>query len=128
MGNVPAKITGRYQSYDINTPDQLTPPMPQIKKNNYPEINKSNENLEKNQMNNFYKQKRVPDDQTIESNSKFDQDDTQDNDEKDDHVDENGNCVIIMFFIGFKILIDKSFLDNIENHVEKKENSVDVMY
>ena len=28
MGNMPAKLTGRYQSYDINTPDQITPPIP----------------------------------------------------------------------------------------------------
>ncbi|CAF0709278.1 unnamed protein product [Brachionus calyciflorus] len=25
MGNIPAKITGKYQSYDINTPSHLTP-------------------------------------------------------------------------------------------------------
>lgn len=28
MGNVPAKITGKYQSYDINNSDQFTPTMP----------------------------------------------------------------------------------------------------
>lgn len=28
MGNIPAKITGKYQSYDINTPSHLTPPIP----------------------------------------------------------------------------------------------------
>ena len=28
MGNIPAKITGKYQSYDINTPGHLTPSMP----------------------------------------------------------------------------------------------------
>jgi len=27
MGNIPAKITGKYQSYDINTPTHMTPPM-----------------------------------------------------------------------------------------------------
>jgi len=32
MGNVPAKITGKYQSYDINTPNQLTPSMPQTRR------------------------------------------------------------------------------------------------
>ena len=95
MGNVPAKITGRYQSYDINTPDQLTPPMPQIRKNNYPELNKSNENFEKNQIDNFYKQKRVPEDKSIESSSKTDQNEsTQNNEEKANHEDEDGNDLI----------------------------------
>ncbi|RNA15614.1 hypothetical protein BpHYR1_018224 [Brachionus plicatilis] len=28
MGNIPAKITGRYQSYDINRPSLSTPPIP----------------------------------------------------------------------------------------------------
>lgn len=27
MGNIPAKITGKYQSYDINTPSHSTPPI-----------------------------------------------------------------------------------------------------
>ena len=27
MGNLPAKISGKYQSYDINTPSQITPPL-----------------------------------------------------------------------------------------------------
>lgn len=27
MGNIPAKITGKYQSYDINTPSHITPPI-----------------------------------------------------------------------------------------------------
>lgn len=27
MGNLPAKVTGRYQSYDISTPSHVTPPM-----------------------------------------------------------------------------------------------------
>ena len=27
MGNLPAKITGKYQSYDINTPVKITPPI-----------------------------------------------------------------------------------------------------
>lgn len=28
MGNIPGKITGKYQSYDINTPSHSTPPIP----------------------------------------------------------------------------------------------------
>jgi len=28
MGNIPAKISGKYQSYDINTPSQVTPSLP----------------------------------------------------------------------------------------------------
>ena len=28
MGNIPAKITGKYQSYDINTTNQVMPPSP----------------------------------------------------------------------------------------------------
>lgn len=28
MGNIPAKITGKYQSYDINTPSHSTPQIP----------------------------------------------------------------------------------------------------
>lgn len=33
MGNIPAKLTGKYQSYDINTPAQVTPPITVRKSN-----------------------------------------------------------------------------------------------
>lgn len=33
MGNIPAKMTGKYQSYDINTPSHTTPPMTLRKQN-----------------------------------------------------------------------------------------------
>lgn len=43
MGNLPAKVTGRYQSYDINTPRHVTPPMT-IRRNNNENSNNNNSN------------------------------------------------------------------------------------
>lgn len=41
MGNMPAKLSGKYQSYDINTPYQFTPPMPQSRRNTNPTVSVS---------------------------------------------------------------------------------------
>ena len=72
MGNLPAKITGKYQSYDINTPSYVTPPLnlrrpsttnpyyneqsnntlskssPHQQKQNYQENNRYNQNNHRN--------------------------------------------------------------------------------
>lgn len=50
MGNVPAKITGKYQSYDINTPSYATPPMTLKKQQNYDhDANKRSDDNSSNQ-------------------------------------------------------------------------------
>ena len=65
MGNVPAKITGKYQSYDINTPDQHTPAMPQARRHADLSPSKPNNNNnqsfvnENNESDTFYKEKRA---------------------------------------------------------------------
>jgi len=60
MGNVPAKITGKYQSYDINTPNQLTPSMPQTRRVDAPTPNKSHNFInEHTESDNFYTQNKV---------------------------------------------------------------------
>lgn len=65
MGNLPAKVTGRYQSYDINTPHHMTPPMT-IRRHNNNEIpyNNSNNN-NTNNFQQFQQQKK----QEIDSNT-----------------------------------------------------------
>ena len=35
MGNIPGRLTGRYQSYDISTPNDIAPPIPPRRVNNY---------------------------------------------------------------------------------------------
>ena len=49
---MPAKLTGKYQSYDINTPYQFTPPMPQTRRNTNPSVSLpgSTENIHHEQL------------------------------------------------------------------------------
>lgn len=60
MGNIPAKLTGKYQSYDISTPSQITPPMT-LKRNS----NQLNQNMtnDRNMVENSYYEEEINYDQ-----------------------------------------------------------------
>ncbi len=67
MGNVPAKITGKYQSYDINNPEMLTPSMQKTRRNdeatakvnNFIDEHTESDNFSKNNRSNIINDKKT---------------------------------------------------------------------